>query len=50
MSDLQQSCQSLEVHAKTMMKEKNYLTEKVSELSKVNDDLKRKFSSLLDQF
>ena len=49
-SDLQNSCQSLEVHAETMMKEKTYLNEKVSELSKVNDDLKRKFSALLDQF
>ena len=33
-----------------MMKEKTYLAEKVTELSKINDDLKRKFSSLLDQF
>lgn len=49
-SDLQASCQSLEVHAQTMIKEKTYLAEKVTELSKVNDDLKRKFSSLLDQF
>ena len=48
--DLQTSCQSLEVHAQTMMKEKNYLSEKVTELSKINDDLKRKFSALLDQF
>ena len=49
-SDLRDSCQSLEVHAQTMMKEKTYLTEKVNDLSKVNDDLKRKFSALLDQF
>ena len=49
-SDLQNSCQSLEVHAQTLMKEKTFLSEKVSELSKVNDDLKRKFSALLDQF
>ena len=48
--DLQNSCQSLEVHAETMMKEKTYLSEKVTELSKINDDLKRKFSALLDQF
>ena len=33
-----------------MIKERDYLSEKVSELSKVNDDLKRKFSALLDQF
>ena len=33
-----------------MMKEKTYLSEKVTELSKINDDLKRKFSALLDQF
>ena len=30
--------------------EKNMLGDKVKELSKINDDLKRKFSSLLDQF
>lgn len=33
-----------------MLKEKNLLIEKVNELSKINDDLKRKFSALLDQF
>lgn len=49
-SDLKNSCTSLEVHAKTLLEEKNYLSEKVTELSKVNDDLKRKFSALLDQF
>ena len=32
------------------MEEKRYLTDKVGELSKINDDLKRKFSALLDQF
>lgn len=49
-SDLKTSCQSLEVHTQTMQEEKKYLTEKVTELSIVNDDLKRKFSALLDQF
>jgi len=49
-SDLKNSCTSLEVHAKTLLEEKNYLSEKVTGLSKVNDDLKRKFSALLDQF
>ena len=38
------------VHTKTMQEEKKYLTERVTELSAVNDDLKRKFSALLDQF
>ena len=33
-----------------MMEEKRYLTQKVSDLSKTNDDLKKKFSALLDQF
>lgn len=33
-----------------MMEEKKTLTERVTELSITNDDLKRKFSSLLDQF
>lgn len=49
-SDLQVTCDSLQVHAKTMMEEKKHLTERVTELSIINDDLKRKFSSLLDQF
>lgn len=49
-SDLQMTCNSLEVHAKTMMEEKKNLSERVTELSIINDDLKRKFSSLLDQF
>jgi len=49
-ADLKNSCVSLEVHAKTLMDEKHYLGEKVTELSKTNDDLKRKFSVLLDQF
>lgn len=30
------------------MNEKNTLSERVRELGKINDDLKRKFSSLLD--
>ena len=30
------------------MEEKRYLQDKVGELSKINDDLKRKFSALLD--
>ena len=49
-SDLKTSCQSLEVHTKTMLEEKKYFSDKVTELSVVNDDLKRKFSALLDQF
>jgi hypothetical protein len=49
-SDLQVTCEALEVHTKTMLDEKKYLTEKVTELSIINDDLKRKFSALLDQF
>ena len=32
------------------MSDKNSLEEKVRDLSKINDDLKRKFSALLDQF
>ena len=47
-TDLQTSCNSLEVHARTLHEEKNYLSNKVNELSKINDDLKRKFSALLD--
>ena len=38
------------MHAQTLMEEKRYLVDKVGDLSKVNDDLKRKFSALLDQF
>ena len=49
-SDLKNSCTSLSVHAQTLMEEKRYLVDKVGDLSKVNDDLKRKFSALLDQF
>lgn len=50
MSDLKTSCESLQVHSHTLMEEKKYLSEKVTELSRTNDDLKRKFSALLDQF
>ena len=49
-SDLKNSCTSLEVHAKTLQEEKQYLSQRVTELSRTNDDLKRKFSALLDQF
>ena len=48
--DLKNSCTSLEIHAKTLTEEKNHLSEKVTDLGKTNDDLKRKFSALLDQF
>ena len=48
--DLQTSCDALTVHTKTMQEEKKYLTERVTDLSAINDDLKRKFSALLDQF
>ena len=44
------SSESLEVHAKTLKDEKQKLGTQVIELSKINDDLKRKFSTLLDQF
>ena len=44
------SAESLEVHAKTLKDEKQKLGTQVVELSKINDDLKRKFSTLLDQF
>ena len=47
---LQDSCRSLETHAQTIMTEKNVLSERLRELGKTNDDLKRKFSALLDQF
>jgi len=49
-SDLKNSCTSLEVHGKTLKEEKLYLGQRVTELSRTNDDLKRKFSALLDQF
>ena len=49
-SDLKNSCTSLDVHAKTLLEEKMYLNQRVTELSRTNDDLKRKFSALLDQF
>ena len=49
-ADLKNSCTSLEVHSKTLIEEKNYLSSRVTELSRTNDDLKRKFSALLDQF
>ena len=49
-TQLQESCHSLEIHAQSMMTDKNHLEDKVRELSKINDDLKRKFSALLDQF
>ena len=49
-ADLKNSCTSLEVHSKTLMEEKTYLSQRVTELSRRNDDLKRKFSALLDQF
>ena len=49
-ADLKNSCTSLEVHSKTLLEEKTYLSQRVTELSRTNDDLKRKFSALLDQF
>ena len=49
-SDLSNSCQSLKVHTETLMYEKNMLGDKVRDLGSTNDDLKRKFSALLDQF
>ena len=49
-SNLQNSSDALKVHSKTLLEEKKYLNEKVTELSIINDDLKRKFSALLDQF
>lgn len=40
----------MKVHSETMDEQKKYLNERVSELSKENDNLKQKFSALLDQF
>ena len=49
-TDLQSLCTSLETHTRTLIEEKNALVEELKEISNVNNDLKRKFSSLLDSF
>ena len=38
------------MHSETMDEQKKFLNERVNELSKENDNLKQKFSALLDQF
>ena len=48
--ELKTPCESMKVHSETMDEQKKYLNERVSELSKENDNLKQKFSALLDQF
>lgn len=48
--ELKTTCESMKVHSETMDEQKKYLNERVSELSKENDNLKQKFSALLDQF
>lgn len=47
---LQQQCDSLLKHSSTLDTQKKQLEIKLTELSKDNDSLKAKFSSLLDQF
>lgn len=47
-SDLKSSCTSLEVHSKTLLDENKNLSTRLEKLSNVNDELKSKFSDLLD--
>ena len=49
-SDLETLCKSLKAHTETLNQEKNDMVAELKELNNVNDDLKRKFSSLLDNF
>ena len=49
-SNLETLCQSLKAHTETLNQEKNEMVAELKELNNVNDDLKRKFSSLLDNF
>ena len=49
-SRLSSNCDSLQKHATNLDSHKKTLETKLSELSKDNDTLKQKFSSLLDQF
>ena len=49
-SNLETLCQSLKAHTETLNQEKNDMVAELKELNNVNDDLKRKFSSLLDNF
>jgi len=46
--ELKTTCESMKVHSETMDEQKKFLNEKVNELSKENDNLKQKFSALLD--
>ena len=46
--ELKTTCESMNVHYETMDEQKKFLNEKLSELSKENDNLKQKFSALLD--
>ena len=48
--ELENVCKSLKVHMETLTQEKNDLAEELKEINNVNNDLKRKFSSLLDNF
>ena len=48
--ELKTTCESMKVHSETMDEQKKFLNERVNELSKENDNLKQKFSALLDQF
>ena len=49
-SNLMAHCEALETHRKSLEAQKTALETKLADLSKDNDTLKAKFSSLLDQF
>ena len=49
-SDLKNSIGTFETNAKTLMEEKQLLNHRVNKLTNVNEELKIKFSGLLDQF
>ena len=49
-SKLLTQCDSLEKHSQSLDAQKKTLEGKLADLSKDNDALKQKFSSLLDQF
>ena len=50
MSDFKASFESFESHTKLLLEEKELLNHRVSVLTRTNEELKMKFSALLDHF
>ena len=50
MRDLKTSFESFDAHTKTLLEEKELLNHRVNRLTANNEDLKSKFSTLLEQF